>query len=251
MQQHARDVDSEKEMHQLQFQLASANLSLSNSVATGKSMQEELQRLRAQGEMDVSQLASSLISLNARGQDDRFVMLGIFAQFTGREKLAEKNFRKAIQINPKCSPAYNNLGTMLKARGDTNAAYRLYELAYTSNTNNAAAAINHAFALTKVGRHKEAYALISKAEDLSDCYDEGLVSVIDYLIQFKDKRESFRFLKAYVETAESPKITKVIQWLSTSWSTLSDEQKSTAKNWIDYFSGDSRRAFQGWVDNQR
>ncbi len=90
--------------------------------------------------------------------------LGVAYEAAGRPELAEKQYRRALKLDPSQSRTRVNLGNVQAARGDWRGAERSYRRALRDSASNADAMNNLAVALLRLGRDAgEARALAGRA----------------------------------------------------------------------------------------
>lgn len=132
-----------------------------------------------------------------------YVFLGLTHQELGRNKEAEKAFRKALAIDPQCSEALLGLGMLLLSQNQLPEAIIYLQKHLDLNPNNPDTLDVLVPTLLKVGRVQDADKVLIKAwieskdEDIAVRYARFLLST-DQL----DKADSF--LRQAIETTESP-----------------------------------------------
>lgn len=90
--------------------------------------------------------------------------LGVAYEAAGRPELAEKQYRRALKLDPRQSRTRVNLGNVQAARGDWRGAERSFRRALRDSASNADAMNNLAVALLRLGRDAgEARALADRA----------------------------------------------------------------------------------------
>lgn len=90
--------------------------------------------------------------------------LGVAYEAAGKPRLAEKEYRRALKLDPRQSRTRVNLGNVQAARGDWRGAERSFRRALVDSASNADAMNNLAVALLRLGRDAgEARALAGRA----------------------------------------------------------------------------------------
>ncbi|MGH7741758.1 MAG: tetratricopeptide repeat protein, partial [Candidatus Eiseniibacteriota bacterium] len=114
--------------------------------------------------------------------------LGWLARRGGDLQLAERAYRRALQLWPRDDRVLNNLGNTLAMEGRPDEALAMYEHAYTADSHNAAAYFNASQIFTQRFEYKAANDALSRASalnfDLVKAYqaqatEDGLLPLVD------------------------------------------------------------------------
>lgn len=131
-----------------------------------------------------------MTDLSDRHPDDAFAhfALGWLARRGGDLQLAERAYRRALQIWPRDDRVLNNLGNTLAMQGRADEALAMYERAYTADPHNAAAYFNASQIFTQQYEYKPANDALQRASalnfDLVKAYqaqatEDGLLPLVD------------------------------------------------------------------------
>lgn len=133
----------------------------------------------------------------------------------GRPDLAEADFRKALEVNPDCHHAHNNLGYLAAENGDFDTAIALYTKAVESAPDYAPAYSNRGYAFLQKKQFKRALKDLDKSlelkEDMSTFIDRGdtkaamgdfIGAIRDYTSAIEHDEHLAGFAGAYAKRGE-------------------------------------------------
>lgn len=96
--------------------------------------------------------------------------LGILLKEKGELEKSEHMYKKVIALDPSFSAAYNNLGILLKEKGNLEEARRMYEKAIETDPNYAGNYNNYGVLLKEKGNLEEAERMYEKAIEIDSSY---------------------------------------------------------------------------------
>ena len=111
-------------------------------------------------------------ALRGKPNADTYNGLGFVLARKGRPDEAVEQFRKAIELNPKYTPAYNNLADTLEKQGKLEEAASYYQRSLAEKAS-AAVYNNLGVVLLKLGRKDEAANQFRKSLEVNPGYTEA------------------------------------------------------------------------------
>jgi len=112
---------------------------------------------------------------------------------------AEELLKKAIEINPRFTTAYNDLGRIYFHRGETDRALELFQELILSNPLNSAVHLNLAHALLDKGRLEEALLEFKRAEKLGEESADIYCDMAYIHLNFGETEEAVNLYKKALE----------------------------------------------------
>jgi len=119
----------------------------------------------------------------------------------GRSQEAIGEYKRAIEINPRYFPAYNNAGTALRDQGRVHEAIEAYRAALELNPRIPEVYNNLGVALTQLGRSPEALAAYRDAIEMRPAYADAHSNLGVALYASGDAAEAVEFCSKAVELA--------------------------------------------------
>lgn len=132
---------------------------------------------------------------------------------TGKVELAERAFRRAVELNAGRDEAHYNYGVMMASTGRLNEASEAYRTALKLNPRHAEAHNNLAHLLAQHGRFEEALQHASSALESRPGYPQAHYNAATILMRRGRSEEAAQHLKAAVQPGD-PNAVRYLQTLS-------------------------------------
>jgi tetratricopeptide (TPR) repeat protein len=137
----------------------------------------EAQAIFDRGDLAGAQTRLRSLAVACPGAPDAANNLGCVLQARGQADAAAREYRRALALNPRFAGALNNLGTVRQELGDIAGAIRLYRRALAFDPGYAQARNNLGLALQSIGERAQARAQFLRAAESVQRYADPLFNL--------------------------------------------------------------------------